>query len=817
MVGSATGANFPVTSSALQNTFNGPQSAFVAKLDASGHLSYATYLGGDGTVGSGIALDGAGYVYATGYTASLRFPTTRAAPQTFQGGAQDAFLTKLTPDGTSLVYSTYLGGVGTDVARAIVIDVVGNACIAGSTNSLNLPIVNAVQPKPGGNGDAMLACLNAAGTNWNFVTYLGGTASDDAYGLAIDSSGLYVSGATFSDNFPATSGSYQITRKSGFDAFVAKLNLAGNALQYATLVGGNGSDAATSITVDSAGRAWVAGYTTSTDFPLQNSWGGGYRGNFDAFVCQLSADGSDLLISGYMGGAGDDRAWAVAGDRAGGVIVTGYTGSGDFPTTPGGLRPGYAGSYDTFVTAVAVDHVVVGRVLSQSGGALPGTIIALTGSVNASIVTDSAGYFVFTNLPANTYTVTPANPAYFFNPASQSVSSTATGTMTFTGIPSTITISGLVKDTSGKGLAGATVVIAGGRNTSGLTDASGNYCFDGLPSRIGYTVLVYRSGYLFDPEYQNFPSVTRNQSADFSGAWNATSGRIAIAGLLRGGQWLVDYNGNWQWDGADWGDRLGSLGQAGDSAVLGDWNGDGRVEAGVFRNGLWVLDCNGNGRWDGLPGDCAFVLGQPGDIPVVGDWNGDGHAKAGVFRAGMWLLDYDGSGNTTGAPAIRTESMGMAGDIPVVGDWNGDGRTKIGIFRAGLWVLDANGSGRWDGWPVDCAFVMGQTGDIPVVGDWNGDGHSKAGVFRAGMWLLDYDGSGNTAGVPATRTESMGMAGDIPIRGDWNGDGRSKIGVFRNGLWVLDANGNGRWDAPAGGDRAFWLGQTGDIPVPSKW
>jgi hypothetical protein len=289
--------------------------------------------------------------------------------------------------------------------------------------------------------------------------------------------------------------------------------------------------------------------------------------------------------------------------------------------------------------------------------------------------------------------------------------------------------------------------------------------------------------------------------------------------VFRAGLWIVDANGNGLWDPAG-GDAAFYLGQAGDTPIVGDWDGNGSRSAAVFRpsQGLWVLDYNGNGVWDPQNGDRGFVLGQSGDVPIVGDWDGNGTDAAGIFRPsqGLWVLDYNGNGRWDGPTIDRAILLGQNGDTPVVGDWNGDGRTKVAVFRSGLWVLDYNGDGLWNGPGIDRAFSLGQSGDIALIGDWNGDGREKAGVFRPsqGLWVQDYNGDGLWNGPGIDRGFTLGQNGDIPIVGDWNGDGREKAGVFRSpqGLWVLDVNGNGSWD-PAGGDRAFNLGQSGDRPL----
>jgi hypothetical protein len=283
--------------------------------------------------------------------------------------------------------------------------------------------------------------------------------------------------------------------------------------------------------------------------------------------------------------------------------------------------------------------------------------------------------------------------------------------------------------------------------------------------------------------------------------------------------WVLDYDGNGAWDGniVDRAYPFGT-GLAGEVAVVGDWNGDGRTKIGTFRNGEWRLDMNGNGVFDS--GDVLIPVGgfgTAGDIPVVGDWNGDGRTKIGIFRNGLWLLDFNGNFQWDGPPTDKLYNLGTAGDVPLVGDWLGNGFAKIGIYRGingVFFVLDylGNGSG------TRSVALGGLAGDIPVVGDWNGTGYMKVGIFRGGTWLLDYNGNFAWDGPPADRLMYLGQNGDTPVTGNWKGDGVYGVGVFRpsQGLWVLDFNANGTWDGKWS-DWFFGLGQSGDQPVVGAW
>jgi hypothetical protein len=255
---------------------------------------------------------------------------------------------------------------------------------------------------------------------------------------------------------------------------------------------------------------------------------------------------------------------------------------------------------------------------------------------------------------------------------------------------------------------------------------------------------------------------------------------VSKAGIFRAGfEWLLDADGNQQWDSPP--DALYAFGGvAGDIPITGDWTGNGRTKIGIYRpkNGLFILDSNGDGVFD--TGDAVYnflasVGGpQPGDVPVVGDWNGSGTTKIGIVRDGfLWLLDLNGNGTYEPGTDLQYAYGGAAGDVPVVGDWTGSGTTKIGVLRDGfLWLLDANGNGTYDGAAGgDFTFAFGGVeGDVPVVGDWTGDGVSKVGMFRNGFfWVLDANDPELNGGGPAPLIGFPfgGVAGDKPVVGKW--------------------------------------------------
>jgi hypothetical protein len=273
----------------------------VSKLNATGSaLIYATYLGGsDDEEGTGIAVDASGNAYVSGLTRSSNFPTTSGAFQTTYPGSDDAFVSKLDPAGTALLYSTYLGGSNgargsVNLARfAIAVDASGNAYVTGLTTCSDFPVTpGAFQGASGGGFDAFVSKVNGTGSTLLYSTYLGGSDFDAGGGIAVDASGVaYVTGRTFSANFPTTSGAFQTTFGGFGDAFVSKLNPAGSALLYSTYLGGSSTEnqSGAGIAIDASGNAYVAGETFSSDFPTSpGAFQSTFGGNDDAFVSKFS-------------------------------------------------------------------------------------------------------------------------------------------------------------------------------------------------------------------------------------------------------------------------------------------------------------------------------------------------------------------------------------------------------------------------------------------------------------------------------------------------------------------------------------------------
>jgi hypothetical protein len=289
-------ANFPIITGAFQSVLHGYNDAFVSKLNPTGSaLIYSTYLGGSSyDEANGIAVDTSGNAYVTGFTYSANFPASQHTFQTTWSGGFDAFVSKLNASGSTLLYSTYLGGSGDDYGYAIAVDASNSAYVAGRTYSSDFPTTaGAFQttlggPSGGGHDDAFVVKLNASGTAPVYSTFLGGSCDDAAYGIAVDSSGnASVTGDTCSSDFPST---FQTTLGGFDDAFFSKLNPAGSALLYSTYLGGAGLDAGCAIALDASGDAYLAGWTTSTNFPTTSgAFQSTLPGLQNAFVALISA------------------------------------------------------------------------------------------------------------------------------------------------------------------------------------------------------------------------------------------------------------------------------------------------------------------------------------------------------------------------------------------------------------------------------------------------------------------------------------------------------------------------------------------------
>jgi hypothetical protein len=348
-------------------------------------LAYSTYFGGSNAdFVTAIAVDSSGDAYVGGLTISTDFPVTPGAFQSLNyaestNAVSTAYVSKFNPSGTALLYSTFLGGDAIpntlheqgDYVKGVAIDSSGDAYVTGYTYSSDFPITNGAfqtgnQAATVGLATGFVSKLNPTGTALDYSTFLGGNTLDELTAIAIDSAGdAYLSGITFSSNYPTTAGAYQTLNKSytanGFNAVITKLNPSGSALIYSTYLGGGSSNGSTlsdiywtnPIAVDSSGNAYVAGFTSSGDFPVT---AGAYQpkntgGGFTITVTKLNPTGTALVYSTYLGGSTDSVSEGLAVDSAGDAYVAGYTSDTDFPVTTGAFQTTNNADTNTSVSA----------------------------------------------------------------------------------------------------------------------------------------------------------------------------------------------------------------------------------------------------------------------------------------------------------------------------------------------------------------------------------------------------------------------------------------------------------------------------------
>ena len=377
--------NFPVTAGVVQPV--SCKCAFVAKINASGTaLLYSTFLGGGDDEGFGIAVDSSGNAYVTGETGFDSFPTTAGAFQNANGGDFDAFLSKLNPSGSTLLYSSYLGGNGEDLGSTVAVDNSGNAyvgglscpgCIGLSTDTFPTTPGAFQTAFGGGSEDGWIAHFDttkSGAASLVYSTFLGGSSVDSVTDIALRDTRVYATGQTESTDFPVTPGAFQhacaVATQGCADAFVAQLNHDGSSLVYSTYLGGTGTDDGNGIALDLKGNAYITGDTASMDFPIKHPFqatnNGGGNGE-DAFVAKLNPSGSALIYSTYLGGSGDEVGFGIAVDKFGNAYATGLTYSTDFPTA-NPIQAANAGAIDVFVSKLneAGNHLLFSTYLGGS-------------------------------------------------------------------------------------------------------------------------------------------------------------------------------------------------------------------------------------------------------------------------------------------------------------------------------------------------------------------------------------------------------------------------------------------------------------------
>jgi hypothetical protein len=510
IVGETESSDFPVSPGAFDPTANGYTTAFVAKLSADGgSLLFGTFFGGSAVeYCSGGGVDAAGNILLTGATWSSDLPTTPGAYDTTHNGLADAFVARLSADGSSLLYGTFIGSEGSDGGAILLPGADGAIALLGGTYSPDFPTTpGAYDTTYNGGVDGFVLELAADGGSLTFGTLFGGSGDDDGRAFSFDSGGnLVFTGHTDSPDFPTTAGAYDTTLDGYYDAFVSKLVADGSSLLYSTYIGGSGSDWGEGLAADSNGTMLMTGCTTSEDFPTTP---GAYdttpNGSEDAFVLKLASEGGSLLFSSFVGGSSRDQGEEVVLDEDGNLLVVGTTNSPDFPTTAGAYDTTHNGDWDGFVFKLASagdaleysTYVGGEEHVDEAWAVTPAGLdeIVVAGRTDSSDFPTSAGaYDVTYNGDDDVFVL-----RLLLDEGPYPIHS----------------ISGRVVDGLGDPLPGIVLAASGAGATT--TDANGGYMFEGLIPGT-YTLTVSTAGYFWFPESRIVTVPPDAAGQDFAGS-----------------------------------------------------------------------------------------------------------------------------------------------------------------------------------------------------------------------------------------------------------------------------------------------------------
>lgn len=712
-------------------------------------LTYSTYLGGDAhDKAHAFAIDEAGNTWVVGETTSTVFPWEFDLDSEYSGGDGDAYVCRFRAVG-GIPLCAYIGGEGYDSAEAVTIGEDGNAYVGGYTESMEFPVLDAIQPTraAGEWGDAFILKINDAQNGLEFSTYLGGGGADEIRALAPDAGGgVYATGHTWSWNdFPVTQGAFQTGEATSSDAFVTRITASGG-LAASTRLGGTLDDFGRGITVDRAGRVSVAGHTLSSDFPVKAPVQGGQAGGGDAFLAKFDANLSSLLYGTYLGGSGLEWAYEVRLDDAGNIHVAGNTASADFPLASP-LQPSFGGGeQDGFLVKIAPNGATL-RFSTYLGGSDFDDVrhVQLDAEGNVYV----AGYTSSTDFPLSG----SLQPVQDRDAVLLKLTPDGSKLLSGTAIGGTDTevLTGMVLDIDGNAVLGGwtystDLPVAGAFQGTYANEAMGTIDAgaDMFLTKLGGNHLSSWAGDFNGDGVDDI--LWRNNATGQGSIWHSANARtVANISRINNLQWRI--------------------------AGVGDFDGDGRSDifwrnAATGANTVWR---SGDSRTSVAT---TSVSNTNWEVHGIGDFDADGTDDI------VW---HDVTTGETalwhGADSDATTSLfrigNLAWDIVGAGDFDGDGRDDL------LWRNPVTGQNvAWLGGDYLAQYVVagvaGQAWRIVGIGDFQGDGKDDL------LWRNVVEGR-NTIWRGASSAQSQAVAGvvrqtwQIQGTGDYNGDGKADL------------------------------------------
>jgi len=686
-------------------------------------------------LGEGVAVGPDGSVYLTGFTDNRGFPTSDGADDENFNGGIDAFIVKVAAGSGAVLYSTYVGGAMIDRGKRVVVGLDGQATVLGDTDSDDFPVFGGFDSTYGGFGDVFVTRLNAAGSDIVVSTYLGSAGTDNAGDIDLGTDlSVVVCGSTRAPSFPTTPGAFDETFNGNVtgtpDAFVTRLNSGLSGLVFSTFLGSIAEDEGLTVAVGPDMRVAVAGRTTSTGFPVTaEAFDTTLGGASDGFVSLLSADGSQLNASSFVGGSDIDTVNDVAIDSGSGEIaIVGDTNSANFPVTPGAFE-------DTFVAYSGFALLV-----SPSGRLVASTFVAGGSSSGDYSEAKAVDYGSDGRLLVAGRTGSPGFP----------VTSTAPDTVLdgqddgfVCVLAESLTVLNFSTFLGGSGSENLQGAVFGPSNTIVASGFTSSLDF-------GDTTVGAHDG---DSAFVAWLDLNQDAGADTPGVYAAAFGAWFLRNSSTPGP----------------ADAAFSFGPS-DTAwipIRGDWNGDGADTPGLYdrENGFFFLT-NTN-----VPGPAQHVygFGPAGSdwTPIAGDWDGDGIDTVGLYAPSVGVFFLRNEHRAGAADSVFGFGPPAAGWVPLSGDWDGDGLDTVGLYAPLSGSFFLRNSLAPGGADLVYSFGPAGLGWNAIVGDFDGDNVDTVGLYSPPNGFFFLRNSHQPG--PADLTFGFGPPNVNPLAGDWDG------------------------------------------------